>query len=542
MTIHSISIRDFKSITSLDLDFTDLNGFWKIEGPVGAGKTTIGEAIIYGLFGEVRGKTNNDLMPWGTSLRGNVTIKCTTNGHSMTIDRTIAGPLTVICDGSLLHFTSKKDAQQTLEEEYYDVSQMTLELLCIISFNNFKSLVNMTPYDLRQFLDQVFGFYTLTDYINQSKEMLHNAAKTVSDDMHQLSSIQAQIKKLRDVAAIKHIDGDINEVSNEHKLKTEAAKMLKEKHENEVSNLRKRLADIQSSLVLVKAQGTSLAKEIKFIEQGVCPTCGAPIDQSQLEAKRSKRQELLDEHARLTADAKSLDQAIEAARKSFNSPDGEYARLCNEANDAHTLVIKLKAQMERKQVSDSAITELEREAEAVTEQMAADDAKREGWSQLVSLLSNEMRQKILSSFIPALNMSISSYTQQLQLPYCIEFDNQFKCYIRAYGIDNLINVSSLSTGQLKTLDMCVILGVIKVIFSGVHFNVKFLDELFSNLDSELRHSICQVLKREAGPGQTVFIVSHQPIEGTDFDGTVSVRMRQGSDRSLCSEYEIIKSK
>ena len=51
MYINKIKISNFKSIYDpLELDFTLNNGFWKISGAVGAGKTTIGEAIIFLFF------------------------------------------------------------------------------------------------------------------------------------------------------------------------------------------------------------------------------------------------------------------------------------------------------------------------------------------------------------------------------------------------------------------------------------------------------------------------------------------------------------
>ena len=66
MYINKIKISNFKSIYDpLELDFTLNNGFWKISGAVGAGKTTIGEAIIFGLFGSINGKNNKDLISWG---------------------------------------------------------------------------------------------------------------------------------------------------------------------------------------------------------------------------------------------------------------------------------------------------------------------------------------------------------------------------------------------------------------------------------------------------------------------------------------------
>jgi ABC-type Mn2+/Zn2+ transport system ATPase subunit len=72
--------------------------------------------------------------------------------------------------------------------------------------------------------------------------------------------------------------------------------------------------------------------------------------------------------------------------------------------------------------------------------------------------------------------------------------------------------------------MCIILGVLKVIFSGVNFNVMFLDELFSNMDSELRTVVCNMLKSELKENQTIFIISHQEIYDTNFKGSINARL------------------
>ena len=63
MYIEKIKIENFKSIYDpLELDFTNIKGLWKINGDVGSGKTTIGEAVIFGLFGSIKGKNNADLI------------------------------------------------------------------------------------------------------------------------------------------------------------------------------------------------------------------------------------------------------------------------------------------------------------------------------------------------------------------------------------------------------------------------------------------------------------------------------------------------
>ena len=62
MQIDRIKITNFKSIPEFDLNFHEMTGLWEISGVVGAGKTTIGEAILFALFGTVRGKNNDELI------------------------------------------------------------------------------------------------------------------------------------------------------------------------------------------------------------------------------------------------------------------------------------------------------------------------------------------------------------------------------------------------------------------------------------------------------------------------------------------------
>ena len=143
-------------------------------GATGAGKTTIGDAIIYGLFGSVGGKNNGDLISWGEK-HGEIEVWCESNGYSLYIKRELnkygLSPIYAEVNGEELVFTNKRNAQKQLEEEYYDISRITLELLCIISFNNFKSIANLNTGDTKQFLDQVFGFYVLTNYTNICKDI-----------------------------------------------------------------------------------------------------------------------------------------------------------------------------------------------------------------------------------------------------------------------------------------------------------------------------------------------------------------------------------
>jgi len=530
MILKCIKVHNFKSIYGdFEINFEDIKGFWKIEGSVGAGKTTIGEAIIFGLFGNVKDKNIRDLISWGEK-KGSVYLECFSKGHNLKISRVIGKELKVLVDDEPLVFTNKRDAQSQLEEDYYDVSKMTLELLCIISFNNFKSLSNMNPADSRAFLDQVFGFSVLSEYSDACKIKRKEVYDSIIETQYEKNSIGAQIKKIRDLSNIERIEGNIVEVKKQIADNKEQLRVAKKAHSDWALEAKKELREKQDELAKIKALGANKAKEIKFIEQGTCPTCGAPIDQSQLEVKKQEREVFLAQYRELDAKIKEITDRSTTKNKEFEKTeeaiDGERIKLSS-------LLTKLEEQERRMSINTKEIEELkikEQETEGKITDLKVDE---EEWGQLYDILSTSIRQKILSSFIPLLNSSIQEYTRQLNLPYIIEFDNQFKCSIKIFGLDRVINITSLSTGQLKTIDMCIILGVLKVIFSGVNFNIMFLDELFSNMDAELRSMVCNVLKSELKENQTIFIISHQEISDANFDGSINAKLSyvNGTERS-----------
>lgn len=525
MRVQRIRIRKFKSIyDTLEIDFDDVIGFWKIGGSVGAGKTTIGEAIIFGLFGTVGGKNNGDLISWGEK-HALVELWCQSKGHDIYIKREInkygQSPIYAEVDGEELVFSNKRDAQTQLETEYYDVTRTTLELLCIISFNNFKSLATLNASDTKKFLDQVLGFYTLTQYTEACKELRKQTTAEGTKLDVQMSSNQSQINKIMELANLARIEGDMQEVDKEIKRIEAERDAYDNNMDCKLIEMRKEWAGHQANIGKIKALGANKKKEIDFIKKGTCPTCGAPIDQSQLPIKEQEREVLLEQYKTENDKANVLQEEIGKVETEQKKQDGVYrAQLVEQRN----LLTQLKEQEKRSKINMNAVQDLEKANEGLRDQRSRITIEEAEWDELYNILSEGVRSRILSSFIPALNKNILKYTQQLYQPYVIEFDPTFKCCIRICGMDEEIALSSLSTGQLKTVDMCIIMGVLGTIMSNISFNITFLDELFSNLDAELRSTMCRVLKQNQKPDQTLFIISHVDLESKYFDGQIDAHL------------------
>lgn len=525
MQIQKIKIENFKSIYEpLEIDFNQVKGFWKISGSVGAGKTTIGEALIYGLFGSVSGKNNGDLISWGRK-HGLVELWCQSKGRSIYIKRELnsygQSPVYVEVDGEELVFTNKRDAQIQLEMEYYDTSKVTLELLCIISFNNFKSLATLNTADTKKFLDQVLGFYTLTEYAEACKVLKSNNLSNITKINNTISQLESQVKKLEELSNIEIIEGDINEVKKLIQIHMDCYGGIQGEMNDEVALLTSNQVNLRQRMASIATLGKNKKKEIDFIEKGVCPTCGAPIDQSQLEIKKKEREVLLEQYREVESQIKDIDISIKEIKEEANEQLKDISDLISSSKK---LLTRLEEQEKRIGLNKGEIESIKKKIKKHNKELVAYQAEDAEWEQLYNILTTQVRSTILQSFIPSLNKNIMQYSQQLHLPYIVQFDSNFKCCIRLCGIDQEIPVSSLSTGQLKTVDMVIILGVLGTVIGSNGINILFLDELFSNLDAGLRNEMCQVLRESLKDDTTIFIISHTDLEDKYFDGNLYMKL------------------
>lgn len=525
MQIQKIRIENFKSFYEpYELNFNDVKGLWKVSGSVGSGKTTLGEAILFGLFGTITGKNNGDLVSWGQKS-GVIEIWCRSNNRNIYIKRNIyaAGHSTIYAeiDDEELVFTNKRDAQMHLENEYFDVSKVTMELLCIISFNNFKSLATLNTGDTKKFLDQVLGFYTLTEYADVCKQFKQENDSRLNTISKTISGLTAQIDKLKELSNIEIIDGNIDECNEHIKLLTNQVNDIIKAHGEKINELNATNSKLNREASKVKTLGSAKAKEIQFIEKGTCPTCGAPIDQSQLEIKKAECEALRDDYRRISKDIENNNAIIKSTNdEHINALKPLQAEIAKHKET----IIRLKEQAKRLNVNQGEIDRLCVEKESYNVAYSNCLADSASWDRLSNILSNDVRARILESFIPALNKNIMKYATELHQPYIVSFDNSFKCTISLCGYNEVIPISALSTGQLKTVDMMIILGVLGTVIGSSAANVIFLDELFSNLDGGLRNDMCSVLHNFISGNDTMFVISHQDLDERYFNGTIKLHL------------------
>lgn len=539
MKIHKIKITNFRSLYGThEFVFDDLEGLVKLSGPIGSGKTSVGEAVICALFGKVKDHTSPNMIAWGTDTY-ELEVDLTSRGHNIHVIRNPKKQLDVTVDGKQIAATGKNDMQSTLEE-YYDVPRLAIEKMCIINFNSFSSLASLTPYETKQFLDDIFGFHTFTEYNDEvvlerkdEQVRLTGLQAILQDTQQQIQYLenkkQKQQEEIRNSVDITGLDAKREEYVNEGiRLKT-----IYDTNNADIQTLRSECAQKVNELRRKQTEAATLGKVQKDnynkFKEGKCPTCGHDIEQTVIESYKQKMESY-------AADWHHYEEDIQKLNDEYNEKTFEKININNDLltqmNDLkqHIREIDNKVNIYKNNIKlinenfDDLISSYIKKREDIERQITESDKEIGEWNELNDLFSKTLRYKLLDTLIPHINSSIHYYMSKLEQGYKVVYDQEFKAHIYTDNIDGEISYKDLSTGQKKTLDMAIIFGILQNLIANVDFNLVFLDELFANLDTDARNTMLSVLQESLAEHRSVFVINHADMSDDFFNHKIRVRL------------------
>lgn len=542
MNIHSIKIKDFKSLYGVhEFNFDKMQGLVKLSGPIGSGKTSIGEALIWGLFGNVKGQTNPGLVAWNCKSC-EVEINLTSKNKEVHIIRNIREPLIVEVNGKTLNASNKKDTQSILEEEIFDIPKLAVTKMCIISFNAFNSLASMSVGETKQFLDDIFGFKLFSEYNDEVKI----ERKTQENEAIRLQSVYEenleQIEHLKQKQAKQTIELttslDIDNLNKKRQELVNNGSSIKEKKENLKKERDAKNNEYESKIQIYVAnmsEAAALGKQAKnnynTFKTGKCPTCGHDIDPNDIEKYKDK----MNEYAKIYRENEAQKKILENEKiNKYNS----YLTLLKSYDEQMDVLRKdiSKIDAELKSYNDSVqlindnydelIKEYEVKTNVIKEQLNKCDLEIAEWNEMNDLFSKTLRYNLLETLIPHINRSIQFFINKLEQNYRIEYDQEFKAHIYVEGWDREISYNNLSTGQKKSLDLAIIFGILQNIIANVDMNILFLDELFSNMDVNARNIMLTLLNENLGNNKTIFVINHAEMQDDLFKHKIRVKLEK----------------
>ncbi len=567
MIIHNIKITNFKSIYgSQTFNFDNLKGLIKLSGPIGSGKTTIAEAILWGLYGTVKGQNNGQLVSWNAKAC-EIEMNLTSKNKEVHIIRNIYQPLIVEINGKTLLASSKRNTQEILEDEIYDVPKLAVTKMCVISFNAFNSLAAMSPSETKIFLDDIFGFKLFSDYNNE----VIIERKAQQNEQLKLNSIYEetlkQIEQLREKQAAQTIQlqesVDLSGIQSKRTKLVNQGVALKNKKEDIKKERDTKNKEFESQIqvfVAKMSEAATLGKQAKnhynTFKSGICPTCGQKIDQAHIDEYKNKMEEYANVYRTNEAEKKKIE---EIKQKSYNSYLTKMAECDTEMDYLRKQISAIDAELKSYNDSvqliqdnyDELIKEYEEKAKTIKEELDKCDVEIGEWNEMNELFTKTLRYNLLETLIPHINKSIQFFINKMDQSYKVQYDQEFKPHIFVDGWDKEIAYNNLSTGQRKSLDLAIIFGILQNVITSIDFNVFVLDELFSNMDSDARNIMLNLLKETMSEDKTIFVMNHAEMADDFFKFKIRVKLeskkmvtqnkRNREDVVVkASKYELVK--
>lgn len=536
---------EFKNIASYGnktqkLEFNkDAAELYLTLGKNGHGKTTIANAIVFGLYGKVEGVKMGDLP---NRINKNLWVKVSLQSNNMevTIERGLApNKFKVMINGVEYDRAGKRGVQEYLEEEVYGIPYHVFKNIIILSINDFKSFLTMSPSDKKQIIDKMFGFSILNDM----QRMVKDDRKTLKSDMDAFDSeltqinesiiqVKMQLNKLQQESDEKNKD-EIKALKeklvkfddNKKKLET-AQEAFKEK----IGTFEEDLKVKNNSYSNMKYELDSLKKKLALYEKNACPTCEAPLDsefhQHKKEEYQSKVDEMPDKMKSLQEEVQDINISIGQAREKQNQIRDKVSSIKTNINNIKNELIKIKnasGSQDQFKHLDTLIKGFQEQEETKEADKSKITNEYYFLETLETVLGEDgVKNMAVKTILPGLNANIAAMINTMHLPFHMRFDDKFNCIINHLGEE--INPMTLSTGERKKADFIVIIAIIKILkLRFPQLNLLFLDELLSSVDQDGVYNILKILAQVIKENKiNTFVINHSVLPHEIFDKKISI--------------------
>lgn len=528
------------------IEFDNNGSLWQLSGISGAGKSTIitlPQLLIYGKSGKIKvgsiaNRINKNGYVKGVIQKGN---------DIWEIERGFSpNSLTITKNGSNdINRADKADVQTIINDEIMDGMPYTIfSNVLNLSLDNFKSFITMTPEDKRKIIDRVFSI----DIINTLHEMVKSDIKELGSAINlansQIYSLEMSINKAKQDLdnlrvklayvpsdSVENLESKIKELSDFIAVKDNEINVYKEK-EVQIRNANDRtLREIYE----ISNQRNTITKKIELLNHDKCPTCGTPFTSDEfIELKKTFTENVADIDKQLeekNANYNKLNDALNKMKdilKNFDDIKNAANKQIQECRIELTKIDGAKKTM----TGIKGVEDVINENINAKDKMSSNTEKNKEQVDLLGLLeqlygSNGIKTEIMGNYIPTLNEEISETLAIMHYRYTLEFDDKFEAHVEDMGVE--IDIETLSKGERKKIDICVLCSMIRMIKNKYpQINIICLDETLSSLDYESSLTILECLKKICNDmGINIFVVSHTTLEESIFDHRVFIERVDG---------------
>ena len=515
-----------------------------IIGNNGAGKSTILDALCFGLFGKPFRKINKPQLLNSINQQACVVeIELSIGKKQYKIIRGIKpNVFEVYCNGVMVDQDAKaKDYQEHLEKFILKLNFKSFTQVVILGSASFVPFMQLSPADRRLIIEDLLDINIFSSMNGIVKEKMSGIKDENAKNKYEMDLTSERInfqkqsieehknrndeeieKKKKEIAS--SIDQTFT-LQRDIELIQKHINVLQKKVEDKISveKKSKKLLQLESK---IETNIKKNEKDIAFYEEhDNCPTCKQTIDgefkREQVEERKSKvntQREGLTEIAAQIAQANQRIEQIQDINKHINGHNNEIVKHNSTVSAVNKYITKLQGEIndlanrkDNLEEENAKLKELKEQLSLLLnkqEQLATEKQYLEFAGNL--LKDTGIKTKIIRQYLPIMNKLINKYLTAMDFFVNFNINEQFEETIKSRHRDEF-GYANFSEGEKMRIDLALLFTwrQIAKLKNSTNTNLLILDEVFdSSLDGVGTEEFLKLI-HEMGTDTNVFVISHK---------------------------------
>jgi len=539
----------WKNFLSTGATFTEINltksNNTLIIGQNGAGKSTILDALCFGLFGKPFRKINKPQLL--NSINGKecvVEIEFTVGQKKYKIVRGIKpNVFEIYCNKVLLNQdAAAKDYQDVLENQILKINFKSFTQVVILGSASFIPFMQLSASDRRTIIEDLLDIQIFSAMNSVVKEKLSSLKDGITKIKYDINLVEEKIKLQKETIEDhkKHNDVEIEnkrveiEKSNEQLVKLNKDVELIQKHINQLNSKigdnKQKLEKKSKSLLQIKGKiETNIErnqKEIDFYETNHdCPTCKQSI------TTEWKNSQVVEKGQKIGSQKKNLEEV----ESEFTKVTNQITQITNTINHIAAHQNEITKHNATIAAINNYVVKLNKEIQSLSTKVGISEdgneklqtlkTELEGYQEVYKGLLQEkhynefagtllkdtgIKTKIIKQYLPIMNKLINKYLTAMDFFVNFNIDENFNETIKSRHRDEF-SYANFSEGEKMRIDLALLFTWRQVakLKNSTNTNLLILDEVFdSSLDTVGTEEFLKLI-HEMGQDTNVFVISHK---------------------------------
>jgi DNA repair exonuclease SbcCD ATPase subunit len=526
------------AFTEIELDKNDST---LIVGENGAGKSTMLDALCFGLYGKPFRKVKKDQLI--NSVNGRdvvVEIEFSTHDHSYLIRRGIKPSIFEIHqDGYLLdQDAAARDYQEMLEKNVLKLSMKSFTQIVILGSSSFVPFMQLTTNVRREVIEDLLDIRVFSSMALLLKDRVATNRQSLAmiehDITNTINNIKLQEKLRKDLTQEKKDKIDeyrsriedaraaiMRDEAEATTLETEIADLLEQIEDSESVSARiQKILNLESNLEKKKANAR---KTIKFYhDNDECPTCTQTLDATIKCEKIEEKEHIVSE---VDGALQTLQSSLGEAELRLSEITGIQREISSRQHllrDVHTSIkthqkeVSLwnkeiqSAEQTTASFNETTILELAEEQTLLLKKKQQSLDEREMYDLATVILRDSgIKSRIIKQYIPVINKLVNKYLAAMDFFVKFELNESFEEKILSRHRDDF-TYDSFSEGEKMRIDLSLLFTwrAIARMKNSASTNLLILDEVFdASLDANGCDEFLKIIHDLEG--SNIFVISHK---------------------------------